>query len=227
MYSLGRWNGIEVEDGEISPMMSFCLHASMDHKTCEASALCATGTDYNILGEYTTKDDGTVGYAITQTYVARIPKTYWTVTLTDDGETLSGKWGYEKDDQPHTVIYKRIPPEVLVDRPHPKEFAENRVKALWKFAATAVRNQVRRGMFSWSYLKERRDVRREYLDLLLKEMDDQLTKADFARFSALDHRSTFDDVRAFYVRRDYKQRADAVHLWVPVLVYRNVKMTSC
>ncbi|PIL33864.1 hypothetical protein GSI_03570 [Ganoderma sinense ZZ0214-1] len=175
---LGRWNasGFEVEDGQISPMMSFCFHASMDHKTFEASAPCATGTDYNVLGEYTTKDDGTVEYLITQTYAARISKTYWTVTLADDGDTLSGKWGYEKDDQPHTVIYKRIPPEVLIDRPHPREFAEDRARALWKFAVTAVRNQVRRKLFlfSWSYLKERRD----------------LATADFERFSALDHRST-------------------------------------
>ena len=193
-------------------MMSFCLHASVDHKTCEASSLCATGTDYSILGGYTTKDDGTVEYTFTQTYVARIPKTCWTGTLTDDGETLSGKWGYEANDQVHTFVYKRIPPEVLIDRPHPKEFTENRVKALWKYALTAVRSQVRRRLFSWSYLKERRDVRKEYLDLLLKEMDDQLTTADFARFSALDHRSTFDDVRCFYVRRDYRQRADPVHL---------------
>ncbi|KAI1785192.1 hypothetical protein LXA43DRAFT_1100597 [Ganoderma leucocontextum] len=208
---LGRWNGIEVEDGEISPMMTFCLRASMDHKTCEARAPCATGTDYNLLGDYTTKDDGTVEYTFTQTYLARISKTYWTGTLSDDGETFSGKWGYEKDDQPDAFVYKRVPPEVLIDRPHPNEFTENRVKALWKYALTAVRNQVRRRLFSWSYLKERRDVRKEYLELLLKEMDDQLTDADMERFSVLDHRSTFDDVRCFYVLRDYRQRAVPVH----------------
>ena len=36
-----------------------------------------------------------------------------------------------------------------------------------------------------------------------------------AEVLALERRAggaTFDDVRAFYVRRDYKQRADAVHL---------------
>ena len=67
-------------------------------------------------------------------------------------------------------------------------------------------------MFSWSYLEERRDVRKEYLGLLLKEMDGRLTDADSARFSALNHRSTFDDVRCFYIIHDYRIRPIPAHL---------------
>ncbi|KAI1783149.1 hypothetical protein LXA43DRAFT_904186 [Ganoderma leucocontextum] len=212
---LGRWNGIQIsEDEAISPMITFCLHASMDHKTYEASSVGANGTDYNILGDYTTKDDGAVEYAFTRTYVARMKKTYWTATLEDDGETLSGKWGYDKDSQSWAFVLKRVPPEVLIDRPQPKEFAENRAKALWKYALTAVHNQVRRRLFSWSYLKARRDVRKEYLELLLKEADGRLTNEDLVRFSVLDHRSTFDDVRCFYVLQDYRLRAVPAHFMI-------------
>ncbi len=193
-------------------MATFCFHASMDHKTYEASSVGANGTTYNILGEYTTKDDGTVEYSFARTYVARLKKTYWTGTLENDGETLTGKYGYAKDDQPWTFVLKRVPPEVLIDRPHPKEFTENRIKAFWKYALTATHNQVRRRLFSWSYLKARRDVRKEYLELLLKEADGRLTDEDFKRFSALDHHSTFDDVRCFYVLQDYRQRAVPAHL---------------
>lgn len=195
-------------------MITFCLHASQvdDSETYEASSITADGTEYSILGEYTTNEDGTVAYSFTQQFVARWKTTYWTGSLEDEGETLSGKWGYEKDHQPYTFVFKRVSPEVLVDRPHPKEFAENRAKAFWKFALTAVRNQVRRRMFSCSYLEERRDVRKEYLDLLLKEMDGRLTDADSARFSALNHRSTFDDVRCFYIINDYRIRPIPAHL---------------
>ncbi|KAM5533025.1 hypothetical protein V8D89_013293 [Ganoderma adspersum] len=213
---LGRWNGVQIsEDGAISPMSTFYFHASevddSETRTYEASSIGADGTDYNILGEYATEEDRTVVYSFTQHSVARSKTTYWTGSLEDEGETLSGKWGYEKDHQPYTFVFKRVPPEVLADRPHPKEFTANRVKALWKFALTAVRNQVRRRMFSWSYLEERRDVRREYLDLLLKEMDGRLTDADSTRFSTLNHRLTFDDVRCFYIIHDYRKRAIPAH----------------
>ena len=194
-------------------MITFYLHATKELKTCEASSVGANGTSYNILGSYTTKDDGTVEYSSIQTYVARIAKTYWTGTLEDDGMTLSGKWGYEKNNQPWTFVFKRVPPEILVDRPHPREFMENRIKALWKYALTAVRNQVRRQLFSWSYLRERRDVRKEYLELLQKEADGRLTNEELKRSSsALAHRSTFNDVRCFYIIQEYRQRAVAPHL---------------
>ncbi|PIL33826.1 hypothetical protein GSI_03532 [Ganoderma sinense ZZ0214-1] len=209
------WNGIQIsEDDIVSPMITFYLHASVDPRTYGASSVGANGTDYNILGEYTTNDDGTTEYSFTQTYVARIPKTYWTATLEDDAQTLSGRWGYDKDDQPWTFVFKRVSPEVLVDRPHPKEFAENRIKALWKYALTAVRNQVRRRLFSWAYLAERRDRRKEYLELLLKESDGQLTREDTERASALAQRSTFDEVRCFYIRQEYRQRAVPPHFGI-------------
>ncbi|KAI1783152.1 hypothetical protein LXA43DRAFT_1187180 [Ganoderma leucocontextum] len=212
---LGRWNGIQIsEDDAMSPMNTFYLHASMDPKTYEASSIGANGTDYNIFGNYATKDNGTIEHSFTRAYVARLQKTYWTATLADDGKTLSGQWGYAPDDQPWTFVFKRAPPEVLVNRPHPKEFEENRIKALWKYALTAVHNQVRRRLFSWSYLKERRDLRKEYLELLLKEEDGRLTKEDSERVSVLAHRSTFDDVRCFYIIQEYRQRAVPPHFGI-------------
>ncbi|TBU55048.1 hypothetical protein BD310DRAFT_934540 [Dichomitus squalens] len=212
---LGRWNGFLISEGDIiTSMYTFCFHASMDHKTYEASANGANGTDYNLIGDYTTKDDGTVEYNISRSYIARFRKSYWTGRLEDDGETLSGRWGYEKDDQPYTFLFKRVPPEVLVDRPHPKEFKENRIRALWKYALTVVRNDVRRKMFSWSYIKERRDLRLEYLKLAQKEEEGILTSEDVERFGVLDQRSTFNDVRCFYVLQDIRQRSVIEHFGV-------------
>ncbi|KAM5533055.1 hypothetical protein V8D89_013270 [Ganoderma adspersum] len=194
---LGRWNGIHIhvlENEALLPMpITFCFHAPVnqlhDPRTYEASAVAVNGTDYNVHCDYTARDDGTVEYSFTQTYAARIPKMYWTGTLTDDGGTLSGRWGYKKEDQPHTFVYKRTPLEVLVDRPLPEEFTKNRVKALWSYALTAIHNQVRRQLFSWSYLVEH-------------------------RATVLARRSTFDDVRCFYIIRKRRQRAVPPHIGI-------------
>lgn len=194
-------------------MITFFLHASIEWPLAyEASSVDANGTMYDILGHCITKGNGTIEYSFTRTYVARSKKTYWTGTLEDDRETLTGKWGYAEDDQPWGFVFKRVPPEVFVDRPHPKEFSENRVKTLWKYALTAIHNQVRRSLFSWSYLKERRDMRKEYLELLLKEANDRLTDEDMERFSRLGQRLAFDDVGFFYIIYDYKLRTIATHL---------------
>ncbi|KAM5530344.1 hypothetical protein V8D89_015985 [Ganoderma adspersum] len=213
---LGRWNGVLIsEDGATSPMITFCLHASEDHKTFEASSVGANGTGYNILDDYMPQDNDTVQYSFVQAYVARLKRTYWTGTLEDDGQTLSGKWGYAKDDQPWTFVFKRIPPEVLVNRPLADEFAENRVKALWKYALTAVLDQVRRRLCSWSYLAERRDNRKEYLELLRRETSDGLqTNEGSEGFSVLARRLTFDDARCFYILNDNGRRAVTPHFGI-------------
>ncbi|KAM5543339.1 hypothetical protein V8D89_003213 [Ganoderma adspersum] len=217
---LGRWYGVQIFENEamLSMPITFYFDAPANHPqdrgTYQATAVAANGTDYNIYGDYTARADGAIEYSFTQTYAARIPKTYWTGTLTDGGETLSGWWGYKRDDQPHAYVYKRTPPQVLVDRPLSEEFTENRVKTLWKYALTAICNQARRRLckFSWEDLKARRDVRKEYLELLLKETEGRLTKQDIERSSALARLSTFDDVRCFNVLQEYRQRAVLLHI---------------
>lgn len=201
-------------------MVSFYLHASRDHKTCEARGLLPTGEQYNINAEYTTTgmDDGKVEYKLTWTYgnAARVfplfPE-YWVGALADDGDTLAGK-SLALFKRRHTFALKRVSPEILVDRPHPREFTQDKVKALWKYALTAVQNQVRRELFSWSYLKERRDLREEYLELLRlpKRANGRSTRWKLGRFSPLNQRSTVDDVWHFHVIQEYGQSAKPEHL---------------
>ncbi|KAI0766852.1 hypothetical protein BD413DRAFT_141493 [Trametes elegans] len=209
---LGRWNGlIGAERWPITAILSFCFHASADHGTYETSDVAAHGTSYTMLGGYETKEDGSVEYNFSRTYSARLRKTYFTGVLSDDGETLSGTWGYSTGEKPWAFIFKRIPPETLIARPPPSEFEENKIRALWKYALTAAHNEVRRKMFSWSYLKERRDIRVEYLELLERETDELTTAEDLERFAVLDRTATTEDVRCFYVLKDYRQRPVPSH----------------
>ncbi|PIL33838.1 hypothetical protein GSI_03544 [Ganoderma sinense ZZ0214-1] len=218
---LGRWHGVQIleNEGMLSMPIMFSFHVpetDRSGKTYEAKALTTNGTDYTILGDHTTRGDGTVEYSFTKTYAARFRTTYWTSTLADGGQTLTGRWGYTKDDKPHTFAYTRVPPEVLHARPPPEEFAENRIGALWKYARTAIRAQVRRRRcaFSWRDLEARRDVREEYLELLLKEADGQLTKDDMARSTALARLATCDDVRCFYLIHEYRLRSVRPHFGI-------------
>lgn len=192
--------------------MTFCFHASADNGSYEASDTAAHGTAYTILGGYTKKEDGSVEYNFTRTYAARLKKMYFTGTLNEDGDTLAGSWGYEDDEKTYRFLFKRIPAETLISRPPPAEFEENKVRALWKYALTAVHNEVRRKMFSWSYLKERRDIRREYLQLVEREIDNMSTGDDLDRFAILDRTATCEEVRSFYVLKDYTQRPVPSHL---------------
>ncbi|KAH9894903.1 hypothetical protein C8Q73DRAFT_644952 [Cubamyces lactineus] len=211
---LGRWHGlIGAERWPITAIVSFCFHASADSNTYEASDVAAHGTGYTIHGSYTKKDDGTIEYNFSRTYIARLRKTYFTGTLDEDGERLSGSWGYSETEKPYRFIFwKNVPPETLIARPPPSEFEENKTKALWKYALTAVHNEVRRKMFSWSFLKGRRAIRQEYLALLENESNNLTTLADLDRFAVLDRTATCEDVRCFYVLSDYQRRSVPTHL---------------
>ena len=194
-------------------MITFCLHASADHGSYEASEVGALGTAFTILGGYRTKEDGTFEYSFSRTYAARIKKTYFIGTLDEDGVTLSGKWGYSLDKMENYFWFKRsIAPDILVARPPPAEFEENRVRALWNYALTYAQDEARRRLYSWSYFKGRRDMRKEYLELLEREVDDLSTDEDLMRFAYLDRKSTYDDARCFYILQDYRQRPKPAHL---------------
>ncbi|KAI0325467.1 hypothetical protein GY45DRAFT_1348843 [Cubamyces sp. BRFM 1775] len=211
---LGRWHGL-MGAGRWPhiPFASFRFHASTDPNTYEASDVAAQGTGYTLHGGYTKKDDGTVEYNFSKTYMVHSCKRYFTGTLNEDDERLSGSWGYSETDKPYRFIFwKKVPPETLIARPPPSEFEENKTKALWKYALTAVHNEVRRKMFSWSYLKERRAIRKEYLELLERESDNLITAADLDRFSMLDRMVTCEDVRCFYVLGDRQRRLVPTHL---------------
>ncbi|RPD54176.1 hypothetical protein L227DRAFT_580748 [Lentinus tigrinus ALCF2SS1-6] len=211
---LGRWHGFQAASTRfpMGTMITFCLHASADHGSYEAGAVGAHGTAFTVLGGYRTKEDGTIEYSFTRTYAARIKKSYFVGTLDEDGVTLSGKWGYSLEKMDTAFWFKRgVAPEILVARPPPAEFEENKIRALWNYALTYSLDEARRRLYSWSYFKERRDMRTEYLELLEREVDDLSTEEDIARFAYLDRKSTYDDVRCYYILQNYRQRPKPAH----------------
>ncbi|TFK86599.1 hypothetical protein K466DRAFT_587082 [Polyporus arcularius HHB13444] len=214
---LGRWYGYLAGPSWFpwGPMATWCFHASADHGSYEASSVGASGTTLTLLGGYRTKGDGTIEYSFSRTHAARLRKAYFVGTLDEDQMTLSGKWGHSLEEMDYTFWYKRnVATEILVARPPPAEFEENRIRALWNYALTYSRDEARRKLYSWSYFKERRNMRKEYLELLEREADDLSTDQDIDRFVYLDRKNTYDDVRCFYFLQNYRQRSKPAHFGI-------------
>jgi Vacuolar sorting-associated protein 13, N-terminal len=66
--------------------------------------------------------------------------------------------------------FRRILPRYLTDYPSIKELSDNKPRALWKFAIAAVRNDIRRERWSWSYFSQRRNDRETFISLTLRDL---------------------------------------------------------
>ena len=66
--------------------------------------------------------------------------------------------------------FRRIPPCYLTVYPSIKELSHKRPSALWRFAIAAVRNDVRRDSWSWSFFSQRRDDRETVISLTIRSV---------------------------------------------------------
>jgi hypothetical protein len=85
-------------------------------------------------------------------------------------DTLTGKWDFSATlEYPiGPVEFRRIPPCYLTVYPSTQELSDDKPRALWRFAITAVRNDIRRDHWSWSYFMQRRDDRKSVIPLLVR-----------------------------------------------------------
>lgn len=62
-------------------------------------------------------------------------------------------------------------------RPPDSEFSESPAKARWKFATKAILNEVheRNRKWTWQYFEERRDNRKQYVELYVKTLSGNAT----------------------------------------------------
>ncbi|KAH9838710.1 uncharacterized protein C8Q71DRAFT_752552 [Rhodofomes roseus] len=86
---------------------------------------------------------------------------------------IEGVWGGVGKEATHTevgpFVLTRMTPEVLSCRPAPWKFEQNRIRALWRFALSATRQQVLRSTYSWKFFKQRRTARLRYVEFILRE----------------------------------------------------------
>ncbi|GBE88944.1 hypothetical protein SCP_1403520 [Sparassis crispa] len=152
---VGTWY-VVVAQGDEYPSQSmfiFHVHVSADGRSIEGSGKTPEGTAY---ARYTT----------------RVSTKCFRGHLDEEGTMLQGVWGYDSTDGSNDdFVMSRLAPEVLIYRPSPRQFAENRIEALWKFALSEVEARVRRQICSWSHFRQRRDIRKRYIQLLTRKWD--------------------------------------------------------
>jgi hypothetical protein len=78
-----------------------------------------------------------------------------------DRDALIGVWGWdwsELDQESPTgkMEFRRISPFHFTAYPSMRQLMDNKPRALWMFAISAVRNDLRRESWSWSYFSQRR-----------------------------------------------------------------------
>jgi hypothetical protein len=85
-------------------------------------------------------------------------------------DALSGVWGFsaEPERSAGKVEFRRIQPHHLTVYPSIKELRDNKSRALWRFAISAVRIDIRRDRWTWSYFSRRRDDRKALVSFLVR-----------------------------------------------------------
>jgi hypothetical protein len=118
-------------------------------------------------------------------------------------DALTGVWGWDLSEleleSAGKVEFRRIPPLHLTAYPSIREIMDNKPRALWKFAITAVRNDLRRENWSWSHFSQRRldRITRISLTTRYNHFGTPLNKKEIDQLNAATKRLTSADA-CFY-----------------------------
>lgn len=190
-------------------MLDLEFHASAnDGSTFEAKSALPGGTIFTLTGRCEFEIDGRICYVL-QMHHKHGENDDKAFRGYLDGNSLKGKWGAASGDIVNPFVFKRVTPQVMCCWPSPADFKENKARALWQFAITAVRNQVLRSKFSWTLLKSRRDNRKNYISLLLQQ---RIAPEHQAALAKIRHSLTHADACCYYWMADYLQRTNPKHL---------------
>nr|XP_018267277.1 vacuolar protein sorting-associated protein vps13 [Kwoniella dejecticola CBS 10117]OBR89435.1 vacuolar protein sorting-associated protein vps13 [Kwoniella dejecticola CBS 10117] len=100
-------------------------------------------------------------------------------------------------------------------RPPEEEFEKNPAKARLKFALDAIRSEVheKNRHWSWDYLRERRDIRKKYVELYVQKLalteGKQLSTEDGTALAEIETKSSYEDIRFFRSVARAQARKDA------------------
>lgn len=165
--SLGEWNGFvySADEYPIFLMTSFYAHASSSEDYDIEARGCHYGTTYTLHGTCRVMKNRAIRVTFSIHYSQEFRSKYFLGYLKRDG-SLAGTEGWSEDPSTHQYrfILKRTPAEIMCHRPSPLEFRTDKTKALWKFACKAIRCQVRKQLWLWSYFAERRETRNRLIE---------------------------------------------------------------
>ncbi|KAH9997136.1 hypothetical protein BJV77DRAFT_986132 [Russula vinacea] len=150
MYALGSWNGyfygLKGVRWNVHSMMTFVL-----------ADLWSLNGRQTIAGSWSKGEDDAM-------------QINFKFKLSFHHDALTGVWGRSAKLESSMGIMelRRILPRYLTVYPSIKELRDNKPRALWKFAIAAVRDDIRREHWTWSYFSQRRDDRKTIVSLLVR-----------------------------------------------------------
>ena len=196
-------------------MIALDLHVSSTNaKEFYCKGIAPNGTDWNLSGQHSVSEEGKVQYGFSITYVARFPTQSFCGELDESGTTLSGSWGHR--DKPFPFIFKRLSSEVMRFYPTPTELAENKARALWRFAISATIAQACRKMGSWAWLRKRWQTGQRYAELVIRKDIAPLNAEEVADLARCQRTMSPEEARLYQIFRDLRQRSIPIH-WRVVL----------
>ncbi|KAF9807161.1 hypothetical protein IEO21_08361 [Rhodonia placenta] len=166
---LGRWTFYNYTDTKypFSVMWTVFIHTSNAESTQYEALVYIPDSkvEFKLAGDIVPEADGKVTYQFRIIIPFHGISVKYDGTLNEDGNMLSGKYSLGVL---RAFFLSRMPVEVLICRPSPMELQSDRIRALWRFALTAVQEQVARRRLTWKFLAKRRDLRHRYMDLALR-----------------------------------------------------------
>ncbi|CAL1709515.1 unnamed protein product [Somion occarium] len=188
----GQWSGYVYTQDEFPEFLvwSWIFEAVPDDENAfQASGVDYDADPYTLKGHYSQAENGVIEAEFIITYESGYATEYYKGHL-DEAGSFTGFKGVDEnvseDNHSSLFIFRRISPEIMVHRPSPMELASNKYRALWKFALEAVVTQTRRRLWSWSFFRERRDLRKRYIELNIRlwEFGPPLDEEERAAFLA-------------------------------------------
>ncbi|TBU21891.1 hypothetical protein BD311DRAFT_869699 [Dichomitus squalens] len=212
---LGHWSGFCAQGDQYpsQSMLSLDIDVSPSNpKRFQCKGTAPNGTNWELTGEQEISQDGTMQYSFSIKYAARFSTQNFCGELDETGTMLSGSWGY--NDKPFTFMLKRLPSDLMRFYPSPKELAENKAQALWRFVTSAVRAQVQLKMRSWTSLRERWQTGQRYIELIMSRETRELTPGETVDLAMCQRSMTPEEARLYQIFRDMRERSIPVHFLI-------------
>ncbi|KAF8178104.1 hypothetical protein K438DRAFT_1978069 [Mycena galopus ATCC 62051] len=172
---LGLWHGYlyspSTDEWPLTGMISMHFKPSSTQGEVQyfsASERGYNGAEFKITGECRAGDEpGTASISFERTFTTGHATEYYTGKWDAATVTLTGTVNFAAQDG--AFVFKRnITPEHMCFWPAPVQLRKNKARALWAFAIAAVRFDVRRSRWAWSFFNERRDRRRRFIELHIR-----------------------------------------------------------
>ena len=174
--SLGSWNGyfygLKGVRWNVHSMMTFVLVPGEGERGFKADLWSLNGRQ-TIAGSWSKGEDDAM--QINFKFKLSFSSTLWASMFFNgrfdpNHDALTGVWGRSAKLESSMGIMelRRILPRYLTVYPSIKELRDNKPRALWKFAIAAVRDDIRREHWTWSYFSQRRDDRKTIVSLLVR-----------------------------------------------------------